>query len=188
MSENCQDRGFEIENSDNIWIYNLATKAIVEMVSPVGETPTYAANNQNGFLSSVMGWVREPNTTIGRRNFEGYQLYKMDWLKDLPLGCKTALSQVIKCARYTTTFSERRYRGSFGNSTLTDQICDPGCGTSLKSWFDNVSVACRGYNVTYAIPTKVGGTIWQGYNETCLKDTASGQYCNGKYHGRNKMT
>ncbi|KAH2862561.1 hypothetical protein KXV31_006689, partial [Aspergillus fumigatus] len=34
-TESCQARGFEIEESYDIWIYNLCTKAIVEMITPV---------------------------------------------------------------------------------------------------------------------------------------------------------
>jgi hypothetical protein len=53
-------------------MFNLVTKAIVEMVSPVNEPPTLAANNVNGYMSSILAWVRGTNTTIGTRKFTGF--------------------------------------------------------------------------------------------------------------------
>lgn len=63
----CQERIFQIEKSYDVWIYNLVTKAISEMVGPVGEVPTYAKDNKNGFLSSLLAWVRGPKEVIGSR-------------------------------------------------------------------------------------------------------------------------
>ncbi|KAF3481752.1 LysM domain-containing protein [Arthroderma uncinatum] len=63
--ENCQDRGVEIEESVDIWFFNLVTKSIIEMVTPTGIRPTYAAENKNGYTSSLLAWVRDKNTTIG---------------------------------------------------------------------------------------------------------------------------
>ncbi|KAF3919916.1 hypothetical protein AA313_de0200320 [Arthrobotrys entomopaga] len=56
-TENCQDRSLFIDRSSSIWIYNLATKAIIEMVSPWGGKPTIAKDNQNGFLATILGWL-----------------------------------------------------------------------------------------------------------------------------------
>lgn len=33
---NCQDRIFEISDSSSIWVFNLVTKASLEMISPSG--------------------------------------------------------------------------------------------------------------------------------------------------------
>ncbi|EHA53386.1 hypothetical protein MGG_16973 [Pyricularia oryzae 70-15] len=33
---NCQDRIFEISDSSSIWVFNLITKASLEMISPSG--------------------------------------------------------------------------------------------------------------------------------------------------------
>ncbi|CAG1977927.1 unnamed protein product [Fusarium graminearum] len=49
---------------------------------------------------------------------------------------------------------------------------------SLRSWFNTVELACRGYTLGGAVPMLWAGYMWAGYNETCLKDS-SGQYCNG---------
>lgn len=71
---NCQARGFEVEESHDLWIYNLCTKAILEMISPLGSTPTYAKDNMNGFLVSILAWLQGAEQTSGKRVFEGYQV------------------------------------------------------------------------------------------------------------------
>jgi hypothetical protein len=64
-TENCQQRGFEIEQSSDIWIYNLCTKAIIEMVTLFQGVPTYAQDNVNGFLSSILAWLGGSEQTAG---------------------------------------------------------------------------------------------------------------------------
>lgn len=78
-------------------------------------------------------------------------------------------------------FLDETYRGSLENATLTDSVCDESCAASLKSWFDNVDSTCAGYNVSGSAATKYGGQVWSGWNETCLRNPTSGEYCNGKY-------
>ncbi|KAK6535009.1 hypothetical protein TWF281_006307 [Arthrobotrys megalospora] len=56
VTENCQDKIFEIKQSANIWIYSLITKASVEMISPVGGTPVIAAQNHHNYGSIVLAW------------------------------------------------------------------------------------------------------------------------------------
>ncbi|XP_014555283.1 carbohydrate-binding module family 50 protein [Bipolaris victoriae FI3] len=178
-TEDCQDRVFEIDQSTNVWIYNLCTKAVREMVTPVKSKATMAKDNQNGFLSSILAWVR--NGTIGERNFPGFTLYNAtqdeDILDGLSEGCKTALTGIIKCDYYTTRFRELRYRGALESKNLTDSVCDQGCGRSLKAWFDTVTLACSGAKVNDAIPNRSGGIVWAGWNETCQIDSSSKQYC-----------
>ncbi|KAF3912036.1 hypothetical protein ABW21_db0200764 [Orbilia brochopaga] len=55
-TESCQQKGVYINRSNSIWIYNLVTKATVEMVSPAGGKPTIAKTNQNGFCATILGW------------------------------------------------------------------------------------------------------------------------------------
>lgn len=180
----CQDRVFEIEESYDIWIYNLVTKAIAEMVSPVGEVPTYATDNKSGFLSSLLAWVRGPKQVVGSRGFQGFLIWNStsdtDALKGLPDACKTSLTRLVKCDSFAQTFMNERYRASLNNETLTDSICDKSCAASLQNWFDNVESTCTGFNISGSAATKYGGQVWSGWNETCLKDPASGSYCNGK--------
>jgi len=46
---------------------------------------------------------------------------------------------------------------------------------------ESVSTKCAGKTVNGAIPTKHGDYIWAGYNETCVRDPKTKEYCNGKY-------
>ena len=52
----------------------MCTKAIVEMVSPLGGLPTYARDNKNSFLSSVLAWLKRSTGVTGRREFPGYRV------------------------------------------------------------------------------------------------------------------
>ncbi|KAF9887936.1 hypothetical protein FE257_009458 [Aspergillus nanangensis] len=186
-TESCQDRSFQIEESYDIWIYNLVTKAIKEMVSPLGEVPTFAKDNKNGFLSSLLAWIRGPKEVIGSRQFPGYYVWDSEtdagYLTGLPDGCKTSLTQLVECDQYTLSFLQDSYRGSLNNNTLTASVCDESCGESLKNWYDSVSRNCRGYNVSGSAATKYGGQIWSGFNETCLKDPETEEFCNDVING-----
>ncbi|KAK8098917.1 LysM domain-containing protein [Apiospora kogelbergensis] len=154
----CQARAFEVQESSDIWIYNLCTKNIVEMISPIGTTPTYAKDNQNGFLSSILAWLQGANNVSGQRDFPGFQIYLKESLgrMDLPETCQTALSQAILCDPTVEDFVNTGYRGSLDDKAQTD----------------------AGYNITDSAPTTAGGRMWAGYNETCLTDPVSGEYCN----------
>ncbi|KAM5453040.1 hypothetical protein McanCB49686_004992 [Microsporum canis] len=177
-TENCQDRGIEIEESVDIWFFNLVTKAIIEMVTPKGIRPTYAAENKNGYTSSLLAWVRDKNTTIGERLFAGFHLYENATLPDITKTCKTALTQRIDCHSFYQEWVRPIYHGTFHDGEFTQYLCDEGCKKSLENWFGTVELACAGQNITGTLPTLLGGYLYQGYNETCLKDTATGKYCN----------
>jgi hypothetical protein len=64
----CQDKLFKVEQSYDVWIYNLVTKGTVEMLNPVNELPTLAADNKNGFMSSILTWLKGSNDTTGERD------------------------------------------------------------------------------------------------------------------------
>ncbi|GKT46029.1 putative glucan endo-1,3-beta-glucosidase btgC [Colletotrichum spaethianum] len=179
-TNDCQKRAVEIQQSSDLWVYNLCTKAIVEMVTPIGGVATLAKDNINGFLSSILAWLEGSKDVTGQRDFEGFQLFTLNGLRNqnVPETCKTALSAKVLCDFWVSMFEEPGYRGTLGNKTLTDSVCDSGCGKSLQSWFDNVNAGCQGYNISGEIPTLHGGRIWAGYNETCLKDPETGLYCN----------
>lgn len=180
-TNNCQQRGVEIQESSDLWIYNLCTKAIVEMVTPMGGIATMAKDNVNGFLSSVLAWLEGSEDTSGRRKFPGFPVYTANGLRNHVLTdpCKTALTTKIFCDDMVNFFSEPSYYGNLDNITLTDSICDEGCGESLASWFDNVAANCKGEQVSGHIATLYGGQMWAGYNATCQTDPISGRYCNG---------
>lgn len=180
-TEDCQKRGVQISQSTDTWLYNLVTKGMVEMVSPVNEIATLSANNVNGFMSSILAWVRENNKTIGAEQFPGFQLYDLADLDGLTATCATALTQTIHCADYFLLYQSPMVGRPIGNTTVTDLLCDSSCGTSLKSWFDNVASNCANQTIGGDTPpTLLGGYIWEGYNQTCLKDPTTGDYCTGQ--------
>lgn len=191
-TENCQERGFEAQQSSDLWLYNLCTRAIV-MSSPLGDVPTYARDNKNGFLSSVLGWLKGSTGVTGGREFPGYRVWYRAMLDHmpgvvLPEECKAALTEVITCDNRTERFQTPGLRSWLGNAKATDTVCAPSCGKSLKRWFDTVSVNCRGKLIDGALPTLLGGRIWDGWNQTCLKDPATGKYCGEIIDGFNKVS
>ncbi|KFZ20565.1 hypothetical protein V502_03132 [Pseudogymnoascus sp. VKM F-4520 (FW-2644)] len=150
------------------------------MISPLQETPIYAKDNINGYLSSILAWVGGSTQTSGQRTFQGFQVYDFDdWLLSLklPAKCNIALTQVINCQDTLQTWTEPSWRGNLENTTLMDLVCDSGCGASLKSYFNTVETSCAGYNISGYPTTIPGGYIWEGYNQTCLKDTSTDRYC-----------
>ncbi|KAK8029707.1 pectin lyase-like protein [Apiospora rasikravindrae] len=181
-TEDCQLRGFEVEQTSDIWIYNLCTKAVVEMISPLGGIPTYARDNMNGFLSSVLAWLQGSVETAGKRDFDGYHLWTPEAVDSLvtvtlPETCKSALTELIRCNNQTKDFQVPGLRSWLGDNNQTDIVCQQSCGHSLQSWFDSVSTACDGYQISGGLPTLRGGRVWAGWNQTCLKDSSTDKYC-----------
>ncbi|GAT20988.1 hypothetical protein RIB2604_00900080 [Aspergillus luchuensis] len=161
-TENCQDRAFEIEESQDLWIYNLVTKAIVEMISPVNEKPTLANDNKNGFMSSILAWLKGSTDRTGQRVFEGFTIYDSNMLPStFSDACITALTATIKCDLQVFQFGEPQYHGTLGNDTLTDLVCDQSCGDSLARWFTNAEANCNGAVLLDHPATILGGNMWE---------------------------
>lgn len=181
-TDDCQDRGFYIEESNDVWIFNLVTKAIRESISPQGETPLYAKDTKNGYTSSLLGWFREPTEVIGERNFTGYYLYSSpnsdDLLNKVSSTCKTAMTRLIECADETYSFLQPAWPQAYANDTLAD-ICDSRCELSIKTWYDDVTTYCSQFDTKEDVMNYRGGILWAGWNQTCLKDPDSGSYCGG---------
>lgn len=145
-----------------------------------------AKDNMNGFLSSVLAWLQGSKETAGERKFDGYRVWTIEELDGidsptLPDICRSALTEMIRCDNRTEDFQDARVRTWLGNNEDTDSVCDVMCDQSLKSWFDNVAVACSGYRLMDALPTLRGGRIWAGVNQTCLFDPNEQKYCGGEY-------
>ncbi|KID94680.1 LysM domain protein, partial [Metarhizium majus ARSEF 297] len=181
-TEDCQQAGFEVVQSYDIWVYNLCTKAIVEMVSPWLTAATMAKDNKNGFLSSVVAWLQGSKEVSGRRQFTGFQVYTPEDVDalDAPVSssCRTALTRLIECDDAVEKFARLELRTSVGDSAAADSVCDAGCGASLQSWFAGVANACLDYTTNEGASLTIeGGRMYAGYNETCLKNAASADYC-----------
>ncbi|KAL3478251.1 pectin lyase-like protein [Aspergillus californicus] len=171
----CQRKAVYIAGATDTWLYNLVSKGVVEMVSARGEPATLATNNINGFMSSILAWVRDGR--IGSGKFPGFQVHRPEWLGNLTQTCKTALTQKIMCHNQLRDFQTPMVGQYIENSTIADLVCDEACGDSLKLWYDNVSSNCGEQRIGRAVATLKGGYIWSGYNLTCLKDRETDAYC-----------
>ncbi|KAM5345658.1 hypothetical protein ACJ41O_011519 [Fusarium nematophilum] len=108
--------------------------------------------------------------------FDAYQVWTAEELDEfqLPDSCVSALLEGIECDRSIRTFKIPAQRTTLGPEFVTDLVCQRSCGESLAAWFNGVATACAGYEIEHADPTLYGGSMWAGYNETCLKDADTG--------------
>jgi hypothetical protein len=185
-TNNCQQRGFQIEQSSDIWLVNLVTKAIIESVSPLGEIAIYAQDSRNGYTSSLLGWFRD-GKLIGERNFTGLYMYEESidarFLSEFNSVCRTSMTQRIDCHDQVYLLQGHTWKGGLNNDTLSDLVCSAGCEASIASWFNGVLRNCATDKERALIPTRLGGQMWAGWNETCLKDPETDRYCGGKSGG-----
>ncbi|EPE04207.1 hypothetical protein F503_04722 [Ophiostoma piceae UAMH 11346] len=185
-ANDCQLRSVYLEQSYDIWIYNLITIGAVEMIAPLNGNPIIASKNRNGYASSIVAWLGGANQTTGQRNITGYTLYTRDDLDSYSFSeqCKTALTATLACVNETMQWTSPAYHGSLDNATLQAQVCVAGCGASLASWFYGVATSCAGYVWSSGAPLQMaGGYVWYGYNESCLTETTSKKYCNDVIDG-----
>lgn len=123
---------------------------MVEMISPVNQTFEYAKDNKNGFMSSIIAWLKGSNETTGHRNVTAFTIYDPGYLpSNLPSTCIVALSATVKCDAYLQIFQQPAYHGSLDDETLTGLICDTECDQSLQDWFNNVQrgIDCLALNL-----------------------------------------
>lgn len=108
-------------------------------------------------------------------------MYRLNALRNVrvPDTCKTALSSKILSDDLVASFQVPSNHDTLDNATLADFVCYAGCQQSLVNWFFNVDESCSGFNISSQLPTVLGGRMWAGVNETCLKDFETGEYCNG---------
>lgn len=179
-TNDCQQRALEVAQSFDLWLFNLCTNAVVELVSPHNGVPTMAADNRMGFMSSVLAWLRGASETTGPRDFEGFHVHAPEDVEFLPVSdnCRMALAERVECHDEVESFQSLGYRGSLENQTLTDLVCQPSCGESLADYVSGVRRLCRDANVGAGPADLYGARMHAGYNETCLRDTDSGRYCN----------
>ena len=156
------------------------------MVSPLGEILTYATDNSNGYLSSIMAWLEGSERISGDRNFTGFEIFTNNSLAAAGLAsvCETALYQTIKCDDIVSSFGQGLYYGSVGdgNKTIEDSVCASSCGDALAAFHQSIIVACASSpDLIPGVPL-IGAidSIWSGWNETCLVDASTGEYCNGQ--------
>ncbi|EPE03057.1 hypothetical protein F503_08671 [Ophiostoma piceae UAMH 11346] len=131
----------DIQRIANIWIYKLCTESIVDMVTPLGTTPTYGRDNQNVVLASILAWLEGITTIVGDQ-FSGWPIFTKGSLAGLCLSsaCEATLYQTVKCEdRACQLLAADAYLGSTGNKTLTNLMCEASCNTSTT---ESLAAAC----------------------------------------------
>lgn len=179
----CQASGVEIEQSTGLWLYTLATKGMQQMVSPKGAKPTLARDNENGFLSFILGWLEASVETIGGK-YTGWRIMEPGSLarSQLPKACEDAMYQLVRCADSAKWLQRTRYATLLANKTMVAEICDLECRNSLRYNMASVESACQSKpDLAPGVPLKgMFQSIGDKWNLTCLLDPQTGEFCNGK--------
>ncbi|KAF5573796.1 hypothetical protein FPANT_12146 [Fusarium pseudoanthophilum] len=105
-------------------------------------------------------------------------------------GCAKALTSEIKCNSYILDMNLNYYQKWVGDIELADKICTETCSDSFRIWNDTVAKDCAGdmnssdsdARSTTSFWMRSISHKWQGFNETCIKDTESGQILDGFSH------
>ena len=104
-------------------------------------------------------------------------------ISQLDATCLQVLQQKINCEEAVADLGVREYHGSLEDAALTDAVCAASCKTALTTARRRMAGACAktpdvlpGMTVLSFIDS-----IITGWDETCLKDEESGEYCNGAY-------
>ena len=96
--------------------------------------------------------------------------------------CSSALEAAVNCDPALQLYATSQYVGAIDMTVLSNQLCPAACASSLASWHKSVASACAndpqhgsGFPATYE-----GDFLWAYQNQTCLKDSSTGEYCIGK--------
>lgn len=134
-------------------------------------------------MNQLLSWGKAATVLLlgvhAARAQSSFTLYNETNL-DVTLGpeCIGALTSSIRCNPFVRSFTELAYRGSLQNVALTDDVCSSECLGSLTGWFNDVTARCQGKTVDGSVPNRLGGYLWAGFNETCVRDPRTKHYCN----------
>ncbi|KAF4331882.1 hypothetical protein FBEOM_14336 [Fusarium beomiforme] len=117
----------------------------------------------------------------------GAFLFTEEWVAGghVTKACAKALTSRIECDSYVPNMNPNHYQKWVGDTELADKICTKTCHDSFRIWNDTVTRDCaedmngsdfNARSTTHSIMLTVSH-IWQGFNETCIKDNESGRYC-----------
>ncbi|KAF4552682.1 LysM domain-containing protein 5 [Elsinoe fawcettii] len=118
---------------------------------------------------------------LSTRSFAQIQFFPSDttYENQLSSACVEALATTIQCDAGFTFFPNTDFQGPFENSSSLDNFCGQSCSKSLASYHDAVSASCGVAEPYTGVPALYAGDrMWAYQNRTCLKDPASGEYCN----------
>lgn len=115
-------------------------------------------------------------------SFAVYAQGSLDRVADsLGPSCISALYTNIACPNYPVSdWRSAKWRGTPRDETVLPSVCTTECQASLKTWFNTVASACAGKTLHDATPMRMGGYMWEGWNETCVTDPRTKKYCNGE--------
>lgn len=96
--------------------------------------------------------------------------------------CLGVLKQTINCDSAVAELGQNHeYQGSLEDPELTDAVCATSCKTALTTARRRIQGACA--KTTELLPGRTTlsfiDKITSGWNETCLKDEKTSDYCNG---------
>ena len=100
---------------------------------------------------------------------------------DISANCVSAAQATVACDPYLNILSSGNLIVNM-NNTILDALCTASCGSSLASYHHKVIDACKSDPEPWqGIPVQFyGDVVWSTYNQTCLKDPKSGEYCSGQ--------
>ncbi|RGP81397.1 hypothetical protein FLONG3_541 [Fusarium longipes] len=104
-------------------------------------------------------------------------------MTDVSPACAKALTTEIHCHDRVPEMNPNHHQKWVGDVELADKICTNTCADSLRSWNDTVTKDCAeeidrpGSYLPTGFWLNSVGYWWQCFNETCVKDTHSGRYC-----------
>jgi hypothetical protein len=116
------------------------------------------------------------------RDFAGFPLLSSDSLVTLDISsdCEAALSQKVLCDDFLQELGAKDGHGSLSDKTLTNSVCDVGCGEALTNAYGNIKFSCEETpNLVHGIPALAVADRLCGHIMACLKGPDSDQHCNG---------
>ncbi|KEY65065.1 hypothetical protein S7711_09858 [Stachybotrys chartarum IBT 7711] len=114
----------------------------------------------------------------------GFQIVPQQLLDTIGLqdrACLSVLRQSINCDSAVADLGQRHeYQGSLDDVELTDAVCESTCQRALTVARPRIAGAC--VNVPELLPGRTTlsfiDSVISGWNETCLRDENTGEYCN----------
>lgn len=135
------------------------------------------------FPGALVAAAATPSLLPKRQASLGFTLVSDGMFEGLGLTptCEQVLYQQINCEPYVLSLGQKKYHGSLGDETLTDAVCADTCSLALSTARRRIAGACS--STPEALPgfpvLDLIDSVIAGWEETCLKDSETGEYCNG---------
>lgn len=102
---------------------------------------------------------------------------------NISTACTTAMNATIDCDPYIMALATLDDYTSVNNDTIQQSVCATKCGAALSKYHKSVASSCAQDPLPWdgTPATYIGDFAWAYYNGSCLKDTATGQWCKGTW-------